>query len=120
MNGARNGTFFLAPPPGAVGRGQKVKDHKISITKSISKKIKPNFVCLLTNERYKTFQTGFSLGHLDHAPGVMLGGQNLNFLNMVMLHIILKGMISRPGYNENFYLRIKLVTLGWGQKVKYQ
>ena len=31
MNGARNGTFFLAPPPGAPGRGQKVKYHKISL-----------------------------------------------------------------------------------------
>ena len=29
--------FFGSPPPGALGRGQKVKHHKISITKSISK-----------------------------------------------------------------------------------
>ena len=29
--------FFWAPPPGALGRGQKVKYHLISITKSISK-----------------------------------------------------------------------------------
>ena len=29
--------FFLAPPPGALGRGQKVKYNQISITKSISK-----------------------------------------------------------------------------------
>ena len=35
-------------------------------------------------------------------PGMMLGGQNFNFLNMVMCHIKLKEMISRPGYNENF------------------
>ena len=31
-------------------------------------------MCLLTNERYKTYQTGFSLGCLGHAPGVGLGG----------------------------------------------
>ena len=38
MNGARTGNFFLAPPPGALGRGQKVKYHfLISITKSILK-----------------------------------------------------------------------------------
>ena len=58
--------------------------------------------------------------HLGHAPGVGLkgaGGQKLNFLNMVTWHIILKGMISRPGYTENFYPRIKLVTLGWDHKV---
>ena len=73
MNGACNGTFFLAPPPGALGRDQKVKYHN-EITKSISKIFKPNFVCLLTNERYKTYQTGFSFGHLGHAPGVGVGG----------------------------------------------
>ena len=31
MNGACNGTFFLAPPPGALGRGQKAKYHQISL-----------------------------------------------------------------------------------------
>ena len=59
MNGARNIKKNLAPPPGAQGRGQKVKHHLISITKSISKISIPNFVCVLTNERYKTYQTGF-------------------------------------------------------------
>ena len=31
-------------------------------------------MCLLRNERYKTYQTGFSFGRLGHAPGVGLGG----------------------------------------------
>ena len=31
-------------------------------------------MCLLTNERYKTYQTGFSFGRLGDAPGVGLGG----------------------------------------------
>ena len=31
-------------------------------------------MCLLTHERYKTYQTGFSFGRLRHAPGVGLGG----------------------------------------------
>ena len=66
--------FFLAPPPGARGRGQKVKYHLISITKSISTIFLPNFVCVLTNERYKTYQTGFSFFPLGHAPGVELWG----------------------------------------------
>ena len=47
------------------------------------------------------------------------GGQKFNFLNMVMWHIKLKGLNSRPGYTEKFYPTIKLVTLGWGQKVNY-
>ena len=74
MYGARNVKFFLAPPPGALGRGQKVKYHLISITKSISKIFIPNFVCVLTNERYKTYQMGFLFCRLGHALGVGLGG----------------------------------------------
>ena len=74
MNGACNSKFFLAPPPGALERGQKVKYHLISITKSMLKIFIPNFVCILTNERYKTYQTGISFCHLGHAPGVGLRG----------------------------------------------
>ena len=74
MNGACNVKLFLAPPPGVLERGQKVKYHLISITKSISKIFIPNFVCVLTNERYKTYQTGFSFCPLCHAPRVGLWG----------------------------------------------
>ena len=79
MNGARNIKNFLAPSPGALGRGQKVKYHLISITKSISKFFIPNFVCVLTNERYKTYQMGFLFCRLGHALREGLGvlrGQN--------------------------------------------
>ena len=31
-------------------------------------------MCVLTNERYKTYQTGFSFCFLGHAPGVGLWG----------------------------------------------
>ena len=41
---------------------------------SISKICIPNFVCVLTNERYKTYQTGFLFCPLGHAPGVGLWG----------------------------------------------
>ena len=58
MNGVCNVKLFLPHP---LGRGQKVKYHLISITKSFSKIFIPNFVCFFTNERYKTYQTGFSL-----------------------------------------------------------
>ena len=74
MYGARNVKFFLAPFPGALGRGQKVKYHLISITKSISKIFIPNFVCVLTNERYKTYQTVFLFCCLGHAPWSGLRG----------------------------------------------
>ena len=74
MNGVCSIKLFLAPPPGVLGRGQKVKYHFISITKSISKIFIPKFVCILTNERYKTYQTRFSFCRLGHAPGVGLWG----------------------------------------------
>ena len=73
MNGACNVKKNFAPPPRALGRGQKVKYHLISITKSISKSFITNFVCVLTNERYKTYQTGFLVCRLGHALGVGLG-----------------------------------------------
>ena len=70
--GRATAPFVFWPCP--LGRGQKVKYHLISITKLISKIFKPNFECLLTNERYKTYQTGISFGHLGHGPGVGLLG----------------------------------------------
>ena len=56
-----------------LGWGQKVKYHEILITKSISKISLQNFVCVLTNKRYKTYQPEFSFCGLGHAPGVGLG-----------------------------------------------
>ena len=48
--GVQQHIFFGPPPPEALGGGgQKVKYHLISITKSISKILIPNFVCVLTN-----------------------------------------------------------------------
>ena len=35
-------------------------------------------------------------------PGALGRGQKINFLNMVMWHIKLKGIRSRPGYTEKF------------------
>ena len=102
MNGVCTSKFFFAPPPGALGRGQKVKNHLISITKSISKIFIPNFVWALTNERYKTYQTGFSFCRLGHAQGVGLRGAGVTrgskmifFSNMVTWHIKSTWMMSR-------------------------
>ena len=54
---------LLNPTPGALGKGQKVKYYLISIIKSISNIFIPNFVCVLTNERYQTYQTEFLFKH---------------------------------------------------------
>ena len=87
MNGARTVKNFLAPPPGALGRGQKVKFRLISITKSISKIFIPNLVWVLTNERYKTYQTGFLFCRLRHALWVRLGGTKGPKSNSVLLSV---------------------------------
>ena len=91
MYGAHNVIFFWAPPPGALGRGQKVKYHLISITKSIAKIFIPNFVCVLTNERYKTYQTGSLFCRLGHIPGVGLwgtgGSQGVKFFFLKHGHV---------------------------------
>ena len=70
--GHATSNFFFGPAP--PGRGQKVKYHLISFTKSISKIFIPNFVCVFTNERYITYQMGFSFCPLGHALGVGLWG----------------------------------------------
>ena len=96
MNEAQRKNYFWP-----LGRGLTVKYHLISITKSISKIFIPNFVCVLTNERYKTYQTGFLFCRLGHAPGTGLWGTggaqgvNIFFSNMVMWNIKLTGMTSR-------------------------
>ena len=70
MYGAPNVKKFLAPPPGEGSKGQ----YLISNTKSISKIFIPNFVCVLTNERYKAYQMGFLFCRLGHALWVGLWG----------------------------------------------
>ena len=84
MNGVPNDFFFLPRP---LGRGQKVKYHLISITKSISKTFIPNFVCVLTNERYKLYQAGFLFCCLGHALGVGLGVLRDQISNSILLSV---------------------------------
>ena len=48
-------------------------------------------------------------------PGALWRGQKFNFLNMVMWHIKLTGMSSRPGYTETFNLQSNW-DLGMGSK----
>ena len=66
MTGACNSTIFFAQPPeeGPQGKISLNFNYKVNF-----RDFKPNFGCLLTNERYKTHQTVFSFGRLGHVPG---------------------------------------------------
>ena len=61
---------FFGPAPWGPREGSKGQisfnfNYKVNF-----KKFYTNFVCVLKNERYKTYQTGFSFCPLCHAPGV--------------------------------------------------
>ena len=80
--GCATAIFFLAPPPGAVGRGQKVKYHLISITKSISK-ILYQALCLLSQmKEIKNISDGILIllpGSCPGAFGVPRGSKKIFF-----------------------------------------
>ena len=118
MNGACNRTFFGHAPLGP-GEGPNF-NYKVNF-----KIFKANFVCLLTNERYKKYQTGFSFGRLGHAPGVALGdtvggwrgGQKNVLRNSIRFGVC---------YLHNWHMQrhhFFLVPTPWGlwkgQKLKY-
>ena len=73
MNGSCSGTIFQVLAPWGLGEGPKGRISLNLNCNAISKNFKPNFVYLLTNERYITYQQGFSLGLLGHAYGWYLG-----------------------------------------------
>ena len=67
-------TVFFCPAsrgPGEESKGQITFNFNYNVN---FKDFIPNFVCVLTNERYKTYQTGFSFFCLGHSPGVGLWG----------------------------------------------
>ena len=74
MNGACSGIFFFGRAPCGPGEGPK---GQISLNFNYKVNMKDffilNFVCVLTNERYKTYQTGFSFCRLGNVLGVGLG-----------------------------------------------
>ena len=71
--GVQHQTFFC-PALWGPGEGPKCQISFNLITKSISKLFIPNFVCVLTNKRNKTYQTGFALCRLGYTQGVGLWG----------------------------------------------
>ena len=91
--------FFFTPSPRALGRGEKVKYHLISITKSISKIFIPNLFSQMKD--IKHIRRDFnSVAWVIMPQGSDFGvlwcrrGQ-LFFSNMVMWHIELTGMTNR-------------------------
>ena len=107
MNGACNVKLFFGPAPWGPGEGPK---GQISFNFNYEVNFKDFYtkLCVLTNERYKTYQTGFSFCPLGHAPG----GQKKIISNIVMWHIKSTGTTSRTECKLNFHPRVKLVTLG--------
>ena len=61
----------MATPPGKGSKGQISFNFNYKVN---FKDFIPNLVCVITNEKYKTYQTRFLFCHLDHAPGVGLRG----------------------------------------------
>ena len=68
--GRAKANLFLAPPHWSPGEGSK---GQISFTFSIMIFIS-NFVCVLTKEGYKIYQTGLSFCRMGHAPRVGFWG----------------------------------------------
>ena len=66
-------SIFLGPIPWGPGEGSKGQIFNFNCKVNFKDFYSKLCVCF-TNERYKTYQTGFSLCSLGHAPGVGLWG----------------------------------------------
>ena len=93
MNGACNVIIFFGPAPWGPGEGSKGQisfnfNYKVNFKDFFS-----NFVCVLTNERYKRYQTGFIL-----LPGSCHRGGTLGVLRgqNQILSCCLSVMLSPP------------------------
>ena len=82
-------------------------------------------MCLFTNEGYKTYQTGFSFGHLGHAPGVGLGGtvgggwSKKIFFSEIQPDLVCELLTSMAQAMAQLFWSPPPGALGRGQKVKY-
>ena len=74
-----------------------------------------NFVCVLTNDIYKTYQTGFSLCSLGHAPGVGLWGAG----GAQVVKIIKHGHVKQNRMQVQFSSKGQTGDLGVRSKVRY-
>ena len=81
-------------------------------------------MCLLTIERYKTYQTGFSFRRLGDAPGVGLGGTvggwgSRNFFPQIQPDKVCELLTSMAHAMAQFLGSPPPGALGRDQKVKY-
>ena len=98
------GHIFWVPAPWDRGEGPKCQ-ISLNLNYKVNFKEFKNKLCVSSHKHHRQ---GFLLVPWVMPKGFGLGGawgQKLNFLNMVMWHIKLKGMSSRPGYTENFTLQ---------------
>ena len=86
------------------------------------------------NQRYKTYQTGFSFGRLGHAPGIGLGGYrgglgggggggggggSKKFFSEIQTDLVWKLLTRMAHVPASFFGSPPPGALGRGQKVKY-
>ena len=80
---------------------------------------------LLSHERYKTYQTGFSFGRLGHAPGVGLRGTvgglgvKIFFFFEIQPNLVCELLTWMAHAPAPFFGSPPPGALGRGQKVKY-
>ena len=70
-----------------LGRGQRSNIIKFRLPGQFQRLLYHIVMCVLTNERYKTYQTGYLFSRLYHAPGVGQSGcpgVKKTILNIVM------------------------------------
>ena len=82
-------------------------------------------MCLPTNEKYKTYQTGFSFGRLGHAPVVGLGGtvggwggQKLFFFSKIQPDCVCELLTRNGTCNSTIFWVPAPWGLGEGPKVQ--
>ena len=111
--GRATASFSFAPPP-LWGPGEGSKGHisfnfnyNVNFNDFHSKQI----VCVLTNERYKTYQTGFSFCRLGHARERKLwgaGGAKGVRKNLFFKHGHVAYQIN--GDNEQSRMQVKFLS----------
>ena len=120
MNGACKVKLFLGPAPWGPGEGPK---GQISFNFNYEVNFKDFYtkLCLCFHKwKIQNISDGIFILSPGSCPrGGTWGAQGVKkffFSNIVMWHIKSTGMTSRTECKLNFHPRVKLVTLGWGQR----
>ena len=72
--GRATSNCFWPRPLGPWGGAKRSNIILLQLQSQFQRFLYQNFVCVLINKRYKTYQTGFASCRLGHAPGVGLWG----------------------------------------------